>query len=198
MLTLLGLHGKILKRIDVALILAIAAAYLAIYSAWDAWSGGWCWGPRLLMPALAILIVLGSLLDHRWQRAMVILAAAGFVINSPTLIASYFNVYREQMAAGVNPDSSLWSPLKAPLLEVWKVAFLELSRAPTLTATTVPVHMSDGSLPLVEGIWWWRLCAFGIPPWIGMLISGVLVVSGVGLIVRGLRSARVFDAEQPG
>ena len=33
----------------------IALYHLLIYALWTAWHGGWCWGPRFLLPAVPLL-----------------------------------------------------------------------------------------------------------------------------------------------
>ncbi|MDI6783386.1 MAG: hypothetical protein QME64_04720 [bacterium] len=39
------------------LFLAIVIIHLVIYSGWVAWEGGWCWGPRHLVPIVPLLIL---------------------------------------------------------------------------------------------------------------------------------------------
>jgi SAM-dependent methyltransferase len=67
--------------------LAIAFVFTAT---WFAWHGGWCWGPRLLIPGLLPTIAaigpwLSTLARH---RVAVLLLGAGFVVSFPALIVS--------------------------------------------------------------------------------------------------------------
>jgi hypothetical protein len=181
-LAIAGMHRRLLRRPDVALLLAIAAGYFLQYAMWYGWSGGWCWGPRQLLPAFAVLMPLGALLALKWRRAMVVLAATGFAIAAPTLVSRYFNVFREQLAAGRNPYQLLWSVSQAPFIQVWRTAFEELGRAAFSAAPA-----GSAGLPIVEGVWWWNLPAIGISPWLGVAVSSVMVTLGVFLIVRAFR-----------
>lgn len=40
--------------------------YVFLYSKWDAWSGGYCWGPRFLLPFLPVIHLL---FPYVWQSA---------------------------------------------------------------------------------------------------------------------------------
>ncbi|MEX0833811.1 MAG: hypothetical protein WD276_08105, partial [Actinomycetota bacterium] len=59
---------------------------------WTWWSGGWGWGPRLLLPGLIpALVSLAPWADHGWRRRrtpLIALFVVGFVVSAPTLIAS--------------------------------------------------------------------------------------------------------------
>jgi SAM-dependent methyltransferase len=57
---------------------------------WFAWHGGWCWGPRLLIPGLlpAIAAIGPWLSTLARQRVAVLLLAAGFLVSFPALIVS--------------------------------------------------------------------------------------------------------------
>jgi hypothetical protein len=57
---------------------------------WFAWHGGWCWGPRLLLPGLipAIAAIGPWLTNGDRRRAAALLLAAGFVVSFPALIVS--------------------------------------------------------------------------------------------------------------
>jgi hypothetical protein len=57
---------------------------------WFAWHGGWCWGPRLIIPGLVPAIAaLGPWLvgSHR-RRAAALLFVLGFAISLPAVIVS--------------------------------------------------------------------------------------------------------------
>ncbi len=188
-LAIAGLGRGRLRNPDVLMILGVAAGYFGIYTMWDGWWGGWCWGPRLLMPAIAVLMTLGALLEGGWMRAMVALSGAGFLVNAPTLVSSYFNIFREQMAAGLDPNSFLWSFSRMPMFEVWRTAHEELAGAPALNARFS--HPAPaGSLPMVEGVWWWKLAESGTPPWVGLAISSLLVGASLLLVAAAFGRAR--------
>jgi hypothetical protein len=97
-----------------------AALTLLLTGAWIDWGGGTCYGPRLLLPAIAALAAPLALVWRRWQdRALVRWAvlgagAAGFVLG---LLAA-------------------WDPFRA----AWSPSVLELIRArPLATASAIAV-----------------------------------------------------------
>jgi hypothetical protein len=71
------------NRAAAALCAAVPLIVLLTYARWWTWWGGWCWGPRFLVPALPFLILgLGPLLrSSHWARVAAIpLALAGVLI----------------------------------------------------------------------------------------------------------------------
>jgi Glycosyl transferase family 2 len=66
------------------------AITFVMIATWFAWHGGWCWGPRLLLPGIipAIAAIGPWLSTATRRRAGVLLFAAGFLISFPGLIVS--------------------------------------------------------------------------------------------------------------
>jgi hypothetical protein len=102
---------------------------------WSAWWGSWSWGPRLLVPALPLLAVLGAAGAEglraelrRWLPAALVLA--GFLWAVPgvltDLLAGYAGTYD-------GPGRS-FLPIAYPPLGAW--AFLHHLRATGLTDNT--------------------------------------------------------------
>ncbi|HVQ41133.1 MAG TPA: hypothetical protein VMS54_02965, partial [Vicinamibacterales bacterium] len=61
---------------------------LGVVAMWFAWHGGWCWGPRLLLPGLAPTIAsVGPWLvrPNRW-RATALLFTLGFLVSLPAML----------------------------------------------------------------------------------------------------------------
>jgi hypothetical protein len=83
-------------RREAALLIAIAAYIFILYSAWWAWHGGWCWGPRFLLPAIPLLLLPG-LVAARTRRWLVIaaavLGAVGFAVQLSGLLINYTAAY---------------------------------------------------------------------------------------------------------
>jgi hypothetical protein len=70
---------------------ASAIATFVVVAAWAGWAGGWCWGPRLLIPALIpLLAALAPWIDGiKWRaRAFICLSAAGFLVSASALVVA--------------------------------------------------------------------------------------------------------------
>jgi hypothetical protein len=77
-------------RLTVSLILALFAASFVLAATWWSWEGGWSWGPRLIIPGVAVLLAaLAPWIGEHAVRMRVAAAlfALGFVISLPTVIA---------------------------------------------------------------------------------------------------------------
>ena len=59
------------------------ALALPFYGAWWAWGGGWCWGPRFLVPLLPLSMAPLSVLParRRWRALAAALIALGALVN---------------------------------------------------------------------------------------------------------------------
>jgi hypothetical protein len=93
--------------------LSIIFMHLLIYSGWVAWEGGWCWGPRNLVPILPLLIIsIGYWLQKNQGR---ILSASLFLIGFMVQflgIVFPFNYYLHARLGNDVPVSALlftWS-----------------------------------------------------------------------------------------
>ena len=58
-------------------LLALASAYLVLMSGFNNWEGGWCTGPRHLLPPIALLLYEGAGAWARTRRFVVLFAALG-------------------------------------------------------------------------------------------------------------------------
>ncbi len=86
-----------LARLDKGLAVvagALPIVYLFFYATFTQWEGGFCVGPRYLVPVIAVLCLgLGAALEHAgaWIRRMAIgLTIAGFVVQAVNLATSFF------------------------------------------------------------------------------------------------------------
>jgi hypothetical protein len=128
-LGLAGLSASSLKRLDVLLIMSISFTYLFIYAIWGDWAGGWCWGPRYLLPALPGLLSLCALLEGTSRKALIALTMVGFLINAPTLVSYYERVFQEELVVQELPENTLWSLEQAPFLRIWGSMSREIGEA---------------------------------------------------------------------
>ena len=84
-------------RSQLWLITALVVYTLVVYSHWWAWHGGWCWGPRFLVPVIPLLMLPGLAVAEqarRWLKALtVVLATVGFVVQMGAVLINYTAVY---------------------------------------------------------------------------------------------------------
>jgi len=72
------------------LLAALFVATFVLAATWHSWMGGWSWGPRLVIPGVAVLLVaLGPWIGEHAARLRVAAAlfALGFVLSLPAVIA---------------------------------------------------------------------------------------------------------------
>jgi hypothetical protein len=78
------------QRALVALLLALFAATFVLAATWWSWQGGWSWGPRLLIPGVAVVLVaLGPWIGTSRPRLQLAAAlfALGFVLSFSAVLA---------------------------------------------------------------------------------------------------------------
>ncbi|WP_162909351.1 glycosyltransferase family 39 protein [Aggregatilinea lenta] len=139
----------------------LAAAWivaLAFYGSWWAWGGGWCWGPRFLVPLIPLgLLPLGMLPAARGWRiaaaALVALGIAAQIVSTRVDVTLYYAVGE---AAGVNSNHAWVAPGDAPL--VWAADELAAGQTEPLAL----FHLGDLGLPPTWSVGVPLLCAAGI------------------------------------
>ena len=106
LLAIAGIHK--LARLDKGLAVvagALPVVYLFFYATFTQWEGGFCVGPRYLVPAIAVLCLgLGPVLENAgaWIRRLAIgLSIAGFAVQAINLATSFF----EDQANGIYYDT---------------------------------------------------------------------------------------------
>ena len=78
------------QRALVALLLALFAATFVLAATWWSWQGGWSWGPRLLIPGVAVVLVaLGPWIGTSRSRLQLAAAlfALGFALSFSAVLA---------------------------------------------------------------------------------------------------------------
>jgi 4-amino-4-deoxy-L-arabinose transferase-like glycosyltransferase len=85
---------------------ACCVVYFLLVALWGGFRGGNCWGPRLLMPELPILLLLaGAALDSTKMRvAGACLVAAGLAVNLLGVLIQYQSYYITLKSAIQKPD----------------------------------------------------------------------------------------------
>ncbi len=81
-------------------ILLSLASLLCLYARWHMWEGGWCWGPRFLVPVIPLLLLpLGATLEKfpRWPTLgrilFTLLTGIAVIVSINGLIVNYVDYY---------------------------------------------------------------------------------------------------------
>jgi len=112
------------QRVPACVILGVLLMHVLIYGKWFMWHGGYCWGPRFLMPAVPLLTLpIGFAWERagRWRRVTVGLAALSFL---PQLLGSlvHFALFQDSLLSTGLPlyaPETFWQPRFSPLLGQW-------------------------------------------------------------------------------
>lgn len=91
-----------------AFALATAVAHVLLYSTWYGWDGGWCWGPRFLIPIVPLLMPLALPAIDRLLRGGVAgrivlgsLAAVSVLVQIAGACADYVEFNNSLIAQGI-------------------------------------------------------------------------------------------------
>jgi hypothetical protein len=103
---------------------AALAAHLVLYAKWDSFEGGWCWGPRFLLPFVPVLhLAIPFLVEEArgWGRLRRIAAAIpfllGFAVNAAEDLGSWKDWEKAAFGSGaVEYRRSVFEPRYAALL----------------------------------------------------------------------------------
>lgn len=84
-------------RRQLLLMTSVVVYVFVIYSKWWAWHGGWCWGPRFLVPILPLLLLPGLAViedRRRWLLPVtVVLALIGVIVQVGGVLINYTAAY---------------------------------------------------------------------------------------------------------
>jgi hypothetical protein len=168
-----GLRRLWLRNRALAVVAGVAPlAYLFFFATYTQWEGGYCYGPRYMVPALALLCLgLGPALDGATRRTRLVawtLFTLGFLVQAIGLATSFIQVE----AGGAYYDASFnyrmkFVPIAAQLKEIWRYA------------------TSSAPAPIGQGFdRWWVLLAKGQVPH-GML-WGIAALELAGFVLSAL------------
>jgi len=125
-------------------VLAFFSGSLLLYARYSAWEGGYCFGPRYLLPALpGLFLGLPFMLASRRRRVALLLCAFGALMQVPGVATSFAE---DQMAGGRYYDAAYRYDLDYTPLGQWALA---LRYAPGLA------NGSAWSEPLGLGLDFW-------------------------------------------
>ncbi|MBP7127730.1 hypothetical protein KBD49_15325 [Myxococcota bacterium] len=157
----------------------LLAALLALYAPWAMWDGGWCFGPRFLVPALPSLAIPMALVAGRWTGSpggrvlLGLVAAASILVAAASVLVNYEDYHFALWASTPDPDGAVrWDPAWSPLWRYWswpRKGFLILPR-------------------LLWGQGGWALAA------LAWSLLGTWAVAGFRLATAMLRSPGAIDS----
>jgi len=112
----------------------VFVGYLLLHSSYTYWEGGWCWGPRLILPVLPFAILpAGSLLMRRDQKrrselGLALILALGFLVQIPAVGSNDAHPLQRVYAVSSDEFQSrvLYQPAYSPLFGQW-LSFLEVT-----------------------------------------------------------------------
>jgi hypothetical protein len=135
-----GLH-RLARQSRAAAVFAGGAflALLLLYSRWFMWEGGWCFGPRFLVPVMPLLAVPAALAIHgAWQRpaakrlfALVCFISAMLALQSVLVSFVDYSFAMHQLVED-STAALRWSLEWAPLVAYWSFPLKEFLIAPRL------------------------------------------------------------------
>ncbi|GIW70912.1 MAG: hypothetical protein KatS3mg102_0454 [Planctomycetota bacterium] len=187
-LGLCGLRQLVRRRLAVAVVAGgVALSYLLFYARFTHWEGGYCYGPRYLVPVLGLVLVgAAPLLGRRRARGLLVaLLVLGVLVNLPGLLTSFLE---EQRGSGRYYDAALCYRLDYPgALAQARLAVHYLERA-----------LAEGPLaaPLGKGLdlGVLHLRRAGASPLVGWALVGLAAI----LWVVGLLAVRSCGREPEG
>ncbi len=162
------------RPLENLLFIALTGTYLLFYSAYGDWSGGWCWGPRFLVPVIPFLTLpLGYLVGRNgWALALGLLVVLGILVQILGLTVNYSYVYWDWARMKLSPDTAfLWVP--------------EIS--------AIPTHLHNLLAGRHLDIWWfWVYQNYGWQVLLATLALPLLLLSGaLVLLIRNRESTHL-------
>jgi len=181
---LLALPGIVLfwreHRRVLALILLLAALYVAVYAKWYMWHGGYSWGPRFLVPIVPFVSLLAGggwallVTQRRWGLPGALLSgglAAVSVAVQWLGMAVPFALVQDWLAANVQP---LFAP----------TTFTEWRYSPLLLQWN---FLTPENIQFA----WWRAADWpNAVNWLALVMPLAGVLAGLVLLVQQVRSRR--------
>ena len=122
-------------RLELLFILLCVFWLAAAYSKWHMWHGGWCWGPRFLVPILPLLVIpVAAVIQSPPRRpaeqlVLGLLLGFSFVVALSGVLVNY-NDYHNWAYSMANSRGAFgwanyyqlicWHPRHAPVLAYWR------------------------------------------------------------------------------
>jgi len=103
------------------------ACYLLVYSKWDMWFGGLCWGPRFLLPFVPLIHLMFPWLWKSLTSANKVLKGGVFLLMGWAVGMNFLHymdpsaVFKEgNLAAGQTYEQKLFIPQESIIFKIWE------------------------------------------------------------------------------
>ena len=168
---------------------------LLVTATWFAWHGGWCWGPRLLIPGLAPAVAaVGPWLSRGKYTVTTILFLVGFLVSFPALIVS---TQRQQLEVPRVPPETHFhdtQPLSSPSV----IRQFELISPTAAYSVEHLYHPADDGQNYLRYLSVWQFGATRVLGRAGLMlaVAGTAILSAIGAfaVVRLLVKVREVSA----
>lgn len=176
------------KPLETAAVLGLLLAFIGLHACWRIWSGGWSWGPRLLLPALPCAMAATATVTGRLRTALVGSGIVTCLLTLPTLGVFYERVFAEAGERGFSADQIAWTPVESPLILLWPAARRQLDEALAVDVPTLVAQEGVARTPLtaramrIVTLWWWFLPVAGVPRAAGAAAAAALAGCGACLV----------------
>jgi hypothetical protein len=174
------------------LTLVVAQIVFYAFTTWPLWTGGWAWGPRLLLDVLPLVLLMeGSFLEHFWPKlrkpcflrwTVLGLMALSLTIQAESVLVNYNRGFTKKSLQGTNLLQQAGSPKSSPLyrqaediLEIWRNTRTGFRHNQKHIHTFTTTATMDQSLTFgTFQIWWVYALYLGVP---GMWVLLYLIAS---------------------
>lgn len=175
------------------LFLGITIFYVLFHAKSTFWDGGWCWGTRLLLPVIPLIILpLGTLLESKYVKNRIVkalffaLALIGFLEQLPAVPVNYAR-YRYTL------DTTNVESKYIPVFLQWKMLFEVVDVMKNSNPAELPEKNmnTEGEKMLAKtrtlniiDIWFVHLYYIGFPKTLPWFVTGIF--TGILLLIGGL------------
>ncbi len=196
---------------EISLFLAIALANLLIFARFSGWSGDQAWGPRYMLIALPIFVLIAApaINTAAWRGAVAVAGCIGVVIGTFGLVVNPLTWFGRAAAE----FSTEWRDDVQQLAFIHEIHFSPVSSQPVAHARLLPeavqssatfigdpsgadgrwsplparadYRMSWHSVPPQLDVWWYWVLRRDNPQWLLILLLPMVVAVGSGTAMLG-------------
>jgi hypothetical protein len=178
---------------EAALCAMIILVYILMAGAWYGWGGGWCWGPRFLVPTIPILLLPAAFWLDKLSRSRIgvaiFLTAVSIICQIPGVLVSDHQIHYikdilltpKERATAMSDAGMAWSLLRHKLtavdgLEIYSVSEFGAAGDREVDLTSTKATYIGLNLWTEHGARRLNLQLLRWLPALGLLIIGIYVI----------------------